>query len=235
MITLIPIGILYEYNKIAKKRAKKIANTIVNTWLFVVVEGLFYTNTRTPVDYLLLNLVTLIYGILIFILYKKREKVHILINLLFITGLAFMLTKIGNYYFFIKPIDHLIWIGTLASYYIGAAIKKYKDKTIKLRKIVIYGFIAIAILVGLFNIFDESLLGTSRVAREVKTFLIQQEGYREEEIDVIYTFQLKKGFPESVEVKFSNGEYLFYEYKDNKISETTIDAIMESIKEEREE
>jgi hypothetical protein len=234
VIILIPIGILYEYNKIAKKRAKKIANTIVNTWFFVVVEALFYTNTRTIEDYLILNLVALIYGILIFILYKKREKVHMLANLLLITGFAFIIAMIVNYYF-IRPIDHFVWIAPIVSFYLGTAIKKYKNKTIKLRQIVIYGFIAISILVGLFKIFDESILGTSRVAREVKTFLIQQEGYEEEEIDLIYNFQLKKGFPESVEVKFSNGEYIFYEYKDNRISETTIDAIMESIKEEKEQ
>lgn len=197
----------------------------------MVGENLFFDNTRSSNDYFVLNLVVLIYGILIFILYKKREKVHMLINLLLITGFAFILAMIANYYF-IKPIDHFVWIGPLAGYYIGTAKNKYENKTLNLKEAVIYGTIAIAMLVGLFKISDESLLGTSRAEREVKTFLIQQEGYKEEDIDVIYVFQLKKNFPESVEVKFSNGEDMLYEYKDNQISETTIDVIMESFKEE---
>src|SRR5690554_1684098 len=195
---LIVLGLSYEYNKIPKGKAVKVANSVLFTWSFVVGEQLFYSHTRNWGDLLLVNGFVLTYALITIILYKKREHINPYISFLAVIPLSFLLTYLINLYL-TKPFSHIIWMGSLGGFYTGKAYDGWKKGILEIKRILLYGAMGILILLVLFQVLDENMDGTARFLREVEGFLMEQ-GYDMEGMD-IHFYSFSKG-PEAVGVSF---------------------------------
>lgn len=189
--------------------------------VFLVIN--LYNNTYTLLDFSILILIySITFAILIWLdLLSKNKRLNIYINIIFSSIAAFFMIYLSNFFVMSGHDYTLLIVITLIN--VMNAFKHNKielNSFKKIKEFIIYAVILIIVLTSLFKTLDVDFNGTSKAKQFLKSYLINELGYKESEMRSIEHAEYnRKNKSVELVVYFYNPEAILYtlQYKNGEV------------------
>jgi len=199
-------------NKFIQDKKKFTINILITFISLVILLAFTYPLANNTQDWIILGVISVLIGFIAIMLDSLSFfKTHFHVQTFLIAFIIYMWFYTISY-FIIVPMSPLISICAVIGGYIGAFTKRQTNHTIfTFKKFAALTLALIIMYSSLFYLLDDSLLGTTKVERDVKKYLIQEKHYKRSDIKDTYCHQ-KKDSPILVTVRFKdelNTEYVY--------------------------
>jgi len=202
-------------NKFIQDKKKFTINILITFIALIILLALTHNFTNTTHDWIMIGVVSVLFAFILFILdLFPFFKMYIHLQTFLFAFILYMWFYTISY-FLIVPMSPFISICAVIGGYIGTYTRRKTTHTVfTFKKFAALTLALIIMYSSLFYLLDDSLLGTTKVERDVKKYLIQEKHYKRSDIKDTYCHQ-KKGSPILVTVRFKDEINTEYVYKVN--------------------